>query len=415
MPKKSKPNKPAQPRGVMPKLIATLKIPAAEQALVTQCFEQGTDDFYIYERREHWWTNNELLKRPYVLGFGAVRAVRSPGLSPSTRVKIALYTIAQAQVMADWGLPFGIPILLSFLAEADSLKASLLTESIRIAEINRDFMDGWLLEEMCGLLNWIITKSDISENDQLWWLYYFLAHTQKPDIGKKLFSFCLGHPTLARGTMKALCYSILAEDKDAGPKPPALWRVNQALITGNEQQFNEAKAELDPELAQIYAIPSEAFEQDAEAADNQQDFSMAFMLSLFRGGMLWLRDSLKRQAILALSDLGEDPLAVCDQYLHRRRMDTATAAIGEGVVDIIRAHHTTMSPQSIRDLIERGLNLGSVPARKSFYRLGMELFGAEYLERARKDNAASVRKWIAETGGQPQKKGRKRGDSEPGE
>jgi hypothetical protein len=60
-----------------------------------------------------------------------------------------------------------------------------------------------------------------------------------------------------------------------------------------------------------------------------------------------------------------------------------------------------MQPDALRALIDRGIAQRSpIASRRRFYRLGVELLGGDYLERARQDPAASVRQWAARQAGQ---------------
>ena len=140
--------------------------------------------------------------------------------------------------------------------------------------------------------------------------------------------------------------------------------------------------------------------------------SFGFVRSLLSDDVFFAHAYLKRQAILGLAETGEDVLTLCQTYIGKTNgLDTDTDAINQGVADVIRLHRSVISDDQLRDLIERALGIGSVPARKAFYELGAEFFGPAYWQRAAADNAKSIRDWAAKQlagKAEPKKRGRRR-------
>ena len=57
-------------------------------------------------------------------------------------------------------------------------------------------------------------------------------------------------------------------------------------------------------------------------------------------------------------------------------------------------YHGCMPAGIVKSVVEKGLSMrGSGPTRRRFYKLGADLYGAEYLQRASTDTANSVRRW----------------------
>jgi hypothetical protein len=105
--------------------------------------------------------------------------------------------------------------------------------------------------------------------------------------------------------------------------------------------------------------------------------------------------ALKREAVFALTGLGEDPLALCHKYLDSGRGEYYADAVNLGVLDVLSAYAAQMPPAEVRALVNRALEVGAVPTRKCAYLLGIELWGDAYLQRAAADSAKVIRDWAA--------------------
>ena len=101
-----------------------------------------------------------------------------------------------------------------------------------------------------------------------------------------------------------------------------------------------------------------------------------------------------RLGLIWLARLGADPAKLAVAYMSYR--DTYAEHVHGAVAEILGEHHRRIPDNQLKTLIEKGIAMsGSVPTRRKFYRLGTELFGSEYLERATSDSANSVRQWAA--------------------
>jgi len=162
----------------------------------------------------------------------------------------------------------------------------------------------------------------------------------------------------------------------------------QKMLRGEPPAHRLAFTELDvPEL-----IPPSTKTAKAKVVITPSIGLIRTLLSGTVGGVLLIPPSLKRRAILALVQLGEDPESICKAYLDSDRGYYADA-FNFGVADVIRAYAGQMSPSVVKELIEQGLKIPRVPTRKAFYSLGADLFGPAYWKRAQSDSARTIREW----------------------
>ncbi len=104
---------------------------------------------------------------------------------------------------------------------------------------------------------------------------------------------------------------------------------------------------------------------------------------------------MKRRAVFGLAQLGEDPISVCQTYLDSES-GSAADAINQGVVDVIREYHQHLPQAVVQELVERGLKIRKTNTRKTFFQLGAELLGPDYLTRAQSEPSKSIRDWAAQ-------------------
>lgn len=400
-------------------LYRELEIPKEEQAEVKACLLAGVSNFRASHRYTRLYTDNALLELPYVLGFGALEVIRNSSLSLDTRYKVVGYVIKEANPVIEDGIPHGLMAMLSFLAALGLLNVLLFRSIMAIMDmISNAMFDDWQPDEARALVDWIVAKADMPEEERRWWLYYLLSHCRRPDLGKNLFQFCLDHPAWSADAKSQVCRLVL--DPHPELNPPAEWRAVKAMLAGDEDAYQEAVAQIDSDEWPEMVIEAgedeedEPDEQDLEQLDldwladldddlDDDEFesglegngipSFAFLSNLLRGmdTFMLLPPYLKREALVGLAALGEDPLVLCETYLGRH--DYYTDAINEGVAQIIRSHRDNLADDAIRNLIDRALGIGKVETRKAFYRLGADLFGPEYWRRASNDNANSIRTW----------------------
>ncbi len=397
-----------------------LDIPKQDQELVADCLTRGLEHYYQHIYGYHKYGRKpdflipERMHEPYIFGFGAVEAVRREPLSAETRLKIIQYASQQIDTTAEYGTPHGLPVMISYLAGAGRLDPANFRSLMMAADFGGSLFDDWELAEVRRLFEWLIAKADIPESERLWWLWHLCVNCESTPMCRSLAEVLLTDTTLSTAAKRALCEAWLA-DAPAG-KPPAQWEAMQALLSGNVDAFTAHAAEagfsvsgLLPTRELIEAEYDSAL--DALMTDDDKAFDTPASLHLFRkmlvgplGLVVLTPGALKRAAITALPSLGDEPLKVCQQYLGSAKEYYADT-INQGVAEVIRAHHHRMAGGEIKVLIERGLKIGAVTTRKTFYQLGADLLGGQFLKRATRDSAKSIREWAAKkTEGVPTKR-----------
>ncbi len=432
--KKAKPPKSrAIPTFDLKKFFKQLDIPPSEQAAITDCLTHGIKNYYqhIYGYDKYGsdvaWLIHERMYEPYIFGFGAVEVARQEALPTDTRLKIIDYTLQQTDATAEYGTPHGLPILLSFIAGAGALDATTFRTVMIAADLGDSLFDDWQWAEVRQLLDWLVAQVEMPPDERLWWLWHISLHSEPPQMSKVIAEALLTHKVLLPASQRALCEAWLSDS--AAGQPPAQWEAIQSLMQGDisEYKTHAAEAGLPPvpdnelpplealtediDLALDRLVADDEGEADAEELE-APNLSLAFFRKMLigpMGMMAFTPGTFKRAAVAALPRLGADPVVVCHQYLTPSQIDTTGMALHQGVADVLRAHHAQMPPAEVQTLVERGLKVGAAPTRKNFYELGAELYGPEFLERAKDDNANSVRQWVTKklSGEPPKKHGRR--------
>jgi hypothetical protein len=286
------------------------------------------------------------------------------------------------------------------------------------ADFAGSLFDDWSLAEVNILTDWILTQADMPASERVWWLWHISLKSEPPHISKPLAEGFLAHPALSNDDKRTLCLAWL-NNAPAG-EPPASWEAMQDLMQGDIQAYTQHAAEAGMPIPDN--LPSaEAMDAEFDAAmdnlldDNPDDdddippMSFNMMRNMLIGpmGIVPLTPlSFRRVAVGALPRLGEDPLAVCLHYLDSTKRYEADS-INMGVADVLRAYHAQMPRGEVQGLVDRGIAIKSVPVRKTFYQLGSDLFGDEYMKRAAKDSAKSIQEWAKKKDQPPAKRGRK--------
>jgi hypothetical protein len=391
------------------KFYRQLAIPRAEQPLVADCLEQGLQKFYahLYGKTKKVQSDGikERMQKPFVFGFGAVEAARADTLTPETRLKVVGYALDQIDVETEYGLPHGLPAMLSFLARAGKLEPELFRSVMMAAEFETELFDDWPLAEAHILLDWVLAAPGLPEAERLWWVWHLSLHCEPPSVCLSLAEILLAHADLSAEQKRALCQAWLT-DTPLG-RPPAQWEAMQALLRGDVEAYAQVAAaagltvpETLPTAAEIEADYDAALETLLGENDGDETSALSFtMLRRMLVGPMGIAPLTpgvyKREALFALAGLGEDPLALAQKYLDSGRGEYYADAINLGVLDVLSTYATQMPPAEARALLERALVVGAVPTRKAAYQLGAELWGETYLTRAAADSAKVIRDWAA--------------------
>jgi hypothetical protein len=113
------------------------------------------------------------------------------------------------------------------------------------------------------------------------------------------------------------------------------------------------------------------------------------------GGIGRLHPGLKRRAVRALvEELGEPIEEVISEFFLQDHGDSqSTAAVSEGVLDLIRIHAEELGEEVVKRWLSKGIKKGSAFVRKAAYRAGLDLFGPSFARPALHDPAGMVRDW----------------------
>lgn len=383
-----------------------LGIPKSEQQAVAVCFEIGLEHYcrHVYGADQLNSRSGQIdrrLREPYVFGFGVVETVRRHSLSHTARLKLVAHAARSVDVSAEYGIPHGLPVMASFLAAAGKLDPTTFRSLMIAANFGEAMFHDWQLDEVQRLFKWLITRTDMPEEERLWWLWHVCVNCEQSAMARLLAESLLTHRGLSSENKRALCRAWL-NDASAGA-PPAQWEAVQALLGGDVAGFaaraTEAGMLVDggvPSRETILAEYDSAIEALIEGEEGEAGSASLHLLR--KGivgplGMMALTPGpVKRVAVLALPALGEDPLAVCKRHLKSARSYQADT-VNQAVADVIRTYGAAMPAREVRALVKQGLKVGGVAARKSFYQLGADLYGKKFWAQAAKDSSKSIRDW----------------------
>ncbi len=386
-----------------------LGIAQAEQQAVTICFEIGLEHYYRhlyghdkYGKRPGYLIEERMVE-PYIFGFGAVEAVRQAALSLETRLKIVQCAFQSMDVTKEYGVPHGLPVMASFLADAGKLHPGVFRSAMIAADFEGALFDDWRLDEARRLFEWLIAEESMPPAERIWWLWHICVNCEDRQMAALLADSLLTHRDVTTKTKRLMCKAWLS-DSPAG-KPPAQWEALQALLSGDVDTFAARAAEAGlPPVEGLLAGESIEAEYDSALDDlieggGDDRGSADVSLQLFRKTMVGplgmavvTPPVLKRAAILALPELGQDPLAVSNQYLGSGEGSNGDV-LNQAVAEVIRTYPLHFSGRELRALMKQGLQVSGVTTRKLFYQLGADLLGRDYLKQAARDSAKSIRDW----------------------
>lgn len=374
---------------------------AKEQKRIRSCFAKGLEVYYEYIYGYHKYGRkpeiliNERMGEPYIFGFGMVEVLRAKrGIKETTKLAICQYTLQTIVPEEEYGVPHGIIVLVSYLAETGYLPADIFRASMQATNLLRHWIWPWKIEEAIALSDWLIAQEAIPPQEKLFWLWHLSMQLNDDyHLGKKLVTHWLDHPGLSNDIKKELAQGWLDNARHLGT-PPAPWRLLIAQTTGDLEAAEKALKEMGAsrqEIKQVKQIIKEEASQDVIGRFFSHDPLFNFNPEF---GYLFTPNWLLRISVLALVRLGEDAWETAVLYLDVTR-DYGSEAINMGVADIIAEYADAMPPEEIRELIEKGIQIPQVSTRKTFYRLSTQFYGTELLQKTAEDNAASIRKWGA--------------------
>jgi len=334
-----------------------LRIPRDERSLIEEMMAKGLEEYYYdlygYHKygEEPDFLIGERLGEPYIFGYAAVRILHHQGISARTKQRVAEYTLAITRPGAEYGVPHGLLAVISCLTAGGRLRGHRLASAIRSLDGEQNVFVGLTKEDTIALTDDIIADRELPVEERLELLYLLLARCEYTfALGKEMLGRALETPVLSREQKKTLCTWLIHGREDLRREGFSLL---EALRRGEE---TEAFSRLTG--AQFGLVPG----------------------------------YLKRAAIVGLVQVEGDPAAVARRYLGAGDRYDAEP-FDQAVAGIIEAFHKEMRPAEAREMVEQGARAGAFQTRLRFYRLGLKLYGPEFIRPALEDRSSKVRKW----------------------
>jgi hypothetical protein len=299
--------------------------------------------FYIEDR----------MGQPFIYGFALLRILHDRRVSSNTKRRAVDQSLEMAEYGTDFGVPFALIAALQFLAR-----------------------HGWL-EPKALRYGLLLTAGE-----------YQPFHGLEKPVFLDFFHHLLEYPSLPAVERAFWGHSLVARHQDEG----GIGDLVDALL-GCEAIPRELRIE----LSQAWVNARQPrLEVEIPAPDGTEwgDFIVQHMPFWVAHVPSWPGTHMVRLGLVWLARLGGDPLGLITTHIQTG--GSFDEQLHAAVADIIAEHHAALPQEEVRRVIEQGLAItGSSPTRRRFYRLGADLFGPEYLERAAHDTAGSVRQWAA--------------------
>lgn len=338
---------------------AEMRATEKERAPLRQDLVRGLKDYfevrYGYDRygAETIFQIGERLGEPYIYGFAALRILHDRRVSNQTKISVAQRALDITEYGLDTGLPFGFYAILHFLAIRQQLSLQNLRYGLVVSAGEYNPFRGVEKPDFVGFFRWLLAHAAIPVEERLFWGHSLVArHGDQP-----------GAADLANALLGA----------DHLPVEGRLELCNAWI------NFRQPRISID--------IPGPVSSLRESFVADHFGFWVAHAPS-------WSSQHMMRLGLVWLARLGADPVKLAVAYMAYR--DTYADQVHGAVAEILAEHHRKITENELKTLIEKGIAMsGSIPTRRKFYRLGTELFGSEYLERATADTANSVRQWAA--------------------
>lgn len=378
------------------------EIPEKEHASIRRCLSIGLGKYYYdiygydkYGKRPEFLIE-ERMGEPYIFGYGALEIIQHKRISKTTKFKVCQYVLNTMKPGYEYGVPYGLITLLGFLAAENNLPIGAFLMSMLALEYGgvglfRQSMwtDGATQEALTALVDWIATHNEIPESEKTWWIWKLTVSCEyQPHLGKALANHWLGKPEISAESKRELCWGWLTSEQEVGTSPLA-WRLMTAHRIGDLEQIKQIleEAGIDPEQAPL-PDPDEL-----PPAPGEGEVGSLFDL-LLGPQFVIVPGFLRRLAVPALVRFGEELEGVVEAVWNEEDEYFADAR-NKGVADAFEEFHDRLSADTLRRLIERGIQHNRATTRKPFYALSTKFYGNEYLAQALEDNARSIRTWAA--------------------
>lgn len=336
---------------------AQIRATAKERTALRQDLVKGLKDYYEstygYDKygAETIFRVPERMGEPFVYGFAVLRILHDRRLSEETKTAAAERALEIIEYGTDAGLPFGLYAVLYYLMERGRLSVGDLRYGLVISAGEQLPFRGMDKSAAVSFFRRLLHRDELPHPERVFWGHSLIARQGDASGAADLINALLGCEALPIEDRRELC---------------------QAWIN-----FRQPRIAVD--------VPQGTGDSRSTFVVEHMPFWVAHMPS-------WPSLHMVRLGLVWLARLQGNPAELAETFLTHR--DSFAEQIHGAVADIIAEHHPSMPAAQVQRLIERGIAMpGSSPTRRRFYRLGSQLFGEEYLQRATEDTANSVRQW----------------------
>jgi hypothetical protein len=328
-----------------------------ERTALRQDLVRGLKDYFeeLYGYDKHGGGTIFLLEdrmaQPYVFGFATQRILHDRRISVGTKLGVAALAIEKLTYGTELGNPFGLFSALELLAAHKRLSVSDLRYALVCsAGVYNPFL-GTDKRTAVSFFSRLLSNPEMPEGERAFWAHSLAARHQDQPGARELVRMIVEAPNVSGDVRRELCLAWMhMRQPQLNVPPPEVDRTSRDALVAEHMPFWIAHA------------PS------------------------------WLSRTMVRLGLASLPKFGADPAELVLQYIGHR--NSASDAIHAAVVDILTEHGTGIPLSIVRGVIEQGIQIaGSVSTRRRFYKLGGEILGADYLDRAKQDSASAVRSW----------------------
>jgi hypothetical protein len=334
-----------------------VEAPARERSPLRQDIVRGLKDYYCRQfgydvyGAETVLQVSEAMTHPFIYGFAASRILHDRRISDRTKIATAARLLDTIQYGQNQGLPFGLFTGLRFLMSRDQLPPEDLRYALVASAGEHNPFTGTEKSQIIDFISRLASLQALPPPERALW-GHSLIERHGDGLGEgELVDRLLSEDTIPVNLRRELCWAWI--------------------------NFRQPRIEVE--------IPDSRGTRRGRFVLEHMPFWVTHTPS-------WPSLQMVRRSLVWLARLGEDPLHLAETYIDYH--DSFADQVHAGVADILAEHSPSMPTGAVRRLVEHGIGMtGSVPTRRRFYRLGTELFGTQYLERASADTANSVRQW----------------------
>lgn len=335
-----------------------LGAPAKERHVLRQDLVRGLKDYYLdlygYDKygAETVLLLSERMGQPRIFGYAARRILADRRVSDATKRAVALQVLEMADIELDRGIPFGLALALLHLARRGSLDVDDLRFGLLMTSGSQRVFEGLERPQIREFVGLLIGFEAMPAEERLFWLQAVLVQLPEGTLPAEMIGTVMRREDFPPESRRELCWSWIYRRQPRLTVSVPEGRGPRALYVADHMPFWIAHSPSWPTTAMI------------------------------RQGLIWL------------ARLGEDPLTLAEMALSES--GDGAEPFHAAAADILAEHRDKIGLDEARRLIERGIGLKSYLAtRRRFYRLGSDLYGESYLQRATEDSAGSVRQWAA--------------------